>query len=90
MNNKDFVARLAADTNSDAKTVQKLVNDALEELFCIFDEGNDLMIHGFGIFELKKRKERIIVNPVTMKRMLVPPRLSLSFKLSDTVKSKLK
>lgn len=90
MNNKEFIAQLAANISSDAKTTQKLVNDALEELSCIFEAGNDLQVHGFGTFELKKRKERVIINPVTMKRMLVPPRLSLSFKLSDTLKNKLK
>lgn len=90
MNNKEFIAQLSSAVGTDAKVTQRLVNEAIEELSVLFDRDGDVLVHGFGTFELKKRKERIIMNPATMKRMLVPPKVSLTFKLSETMKSKLK
>ncbi len=40
--------------------------------------------------ETKKKMERVIVNPSTGQRMLVPPKLVLSFKPNQTWKDKLK
>ena len=39
--------------------------------------------------EAKKKVERIVVNPSTGKRMLVPPKIALSFKPSALLKSKI-
>ena len=41
---------------------------------------------GFGTFEVKKRLERVMVNPSTGLRMLVPPKLVLNFKPAATIK----
>lgn len=90
MNNKEFIAQLSSVTGTDAKVTQRLVNEAVEELSALFDKDGDVLVHGFGTFELKKRKERIIINPASMKRMLVPPKVSLTFKLSESMKSKIK
>ena len=47
-------------------------------------------LQGFGLFEVKKKAERISVNPVSGKRYLVPPKLVPVFKPGATLKSKLK
>jgi len=44
----------------------------------------------FGSFEVKKKLERIMINPTTGQRMLVPPKLTLGFKISPTWRDKLK
>ena len=44
----------------------------------------------FGTFEVKKRLERVVVNPTTKKRQLVPPKLVLGFRPVASVKEKLK
>lgn len=90
MNNKEFIAELSSSMGMNAKDTQKMMNDFIEELSCCFDESKDVTLHGFGVFELKNRKERIITNPSSGKKMLVPPKLSLSFKLSETLKNKIK
>ena len=90
MNNKEFIAELSSSMGMNAKDTQKMMNDFIEELSCCFDESKDVALHGFGVFELKNRKERIIMNPSSGKKMLVPPKLSLSFKLSETLKNKIK
>ena len=42
------------------------------------------------VFETKKKMERIMVNPASGQRMLVPPKLVLNFKRNQTLKEKLK
>ena len=90
MNNKEFIAKLSDQTGLDTKATQKLVNQTIDELATLLDDGNDVLIHGFGTFEVKFKKERVITNPSSMKKMLVPPKLSLNFRLSETAKTKLK
>lgn len=42
------------------------------------------------LLRLKKRLERIVVNPGTKQRMLVPPKLVLGFKPIASLKEKVK
>ena len=53
-------------------------------------EGKIIAIQGFGTFEVKKKMERISVNPSTQQRMLIPPKLVLTYKPSITLKEKFK
>ena len=55
-----------------------------------FDNGESVSVSGFGTFEVKKRLERIMVNPSTGQRMIVPPKLVLNFKPSASIKEELK
>ena len=45
----------------------------------ISNEGS-IIISNIGQFEIKKKRERISVNPVNGKRYLIPPKLSPVFK----------
>ena len=49
-----------------------------------------VVISNFGCFEVKKKLERIMINPSTQQRMLVPPKLVLGFKPNTSWKDKLK
>lgn len=51
---------------------------------------NSVNIPGFGVFEPRKRNERIINQPSTGKRMLVPPKVVVAFKASGKLKQKIK
>ncbi|MDR0540952.1 MAG: HU family DNA-binding protein [Dysgonamonadaceae bacterium] len=53
-------------------------------------KNNPVSLHNFGTLEVKKREERLSVNPASGKRMLVPPKLVVKFKPSSTLKDKLK
>ena len=70
--------------------VQKLVNTLIEGMGNSFEAGENVSLSGFGTFEVKKRMERVVVNPSTGLRMLVPPKLVLAFKPKASVKEKLK
>lgn len=90
MNNKEFIAELAERTGYSAKDTQKLVNTLIDAMGDAFQEDNAILVPNFGLFETKKKMERIMVNPSTGQRMLVPPKLVLTFKPNQTWKEKLK
>jgi DNA-binding protein HU-beta len=65
-----------------------MVDDTLRILEEHFAQGNPVNISSFGTLEVKKKMERISVNPTTGKRYLIPPKLVLSFKQSNILKEK--
>ena len=90
MNNKDFMTELASRTGFNAAETQRLVNKLTETLGDYFQEGDTVAINNFGSFEVKKKMERIMVNPSTGQRMLVPPKLVLNFKPNSNWKEQIK
>ena len=88
MNNKEFIAELSRQTNQSASATAKLVNDTLRILEEHFQQNDAINISSFGTFEVKKKMERISVNPTTGKRYLIPPKLVLSFRWSNVLKEK--
>ena len=90
MNNKQFIAELAQRMGYSSQETQKMVYHLIDAMGDNFLEGNTIAVQNFGSLEVKKRMERIIVNPSLGQRMLVPPKLTLSFKISPTWKDKLK
>lgn len=90
MNNNDFINALAARTDLPTKTVQKLAADFANEVAERLDDETQLAVTGFGMFEVKKKLERVVVNPATKQRKLIPPKLVLAFRPSAVLKEKLK
>lgn len=90
MNNKDFIAQLANSTGYTQADTQQMVKTLIEKMTESFEDEGAVQITGFGTFEVKKRLERVVVNPGTQQRMLVPPKLVLSFKPIATIKENLK
>ena len=90
MNNKEFVAELAQLTGYTPKDTQKLVNNIINAMGDAFQEGDAVLVPNFGVFETKKKMERVMVNPSTGQRMLVPPKLVLNFKPNQSWKDMLK
>ena len=88
MNNKEFINALATRLQENPKTVKQHVEALVDALANMLDEGATLNVQGFGTYEVKKKKERIIVHPITKQRQLVPPKLVIAFKPSPTLKDK--
>ncbi len=89
MNNKEFIAELSRRMGMTVKetgaTMQALVAEMTDQL----ENENVISIQGFGTFDVKKKLERVVVNPSTRQRMLVPPKLVLNFKSSTLLKDKM-
>ena len=88
MNNKEFINALATRLQENPKTVKQHVGALVDALANMLDEGATLNVQGFGTYEVKKKKERIIVHPMSKQRQLVPPKLVIAFKPSPTLKDK--
>lgn len=90
MNNKEYIAELSRRTGFSQDNTQRMVRCVIESMAQQFDGGENVMVPDFGAFELKNRMERIVVNPSTGQRMMVPPKIVLSFKPVASVKNKIK
>lgn len=90
MTNKEFITALAERNNISAKEAQKLVETMTDIMGTNLSEGDTITIQGFGNYEVKKKMERIIVNPTTKQRQLIPPKLAVAFKPSNVLKDKIK
>ncbi len=89
MNNKEFINALALRGNQNIKDTRQLVEALVSVISEALDNGDAISIQNFGTFEVKKKNERIIVNPTTKQRQLVPPKLVVGFKPSAALKDKL-
>ncbi|MDD6952701.1 MAG: HU family DNA-binding protein [Prevotella sp.] len=90
MNNKELINELAEESGYTKEDSQRLVKSLIDTMSEDFEKGENVTISGFGTFEVKKRMERVLVNPTTGKKMLVPPKLVLGFKPSNSIKEQLK
>ena len=90
MNNKEFISELSQRLNYNNKETTRLVSSLLSIMTQELQDGNTIAIQGFGSFEVKKKLERISVNPVTQQRLLIPPKLVLTYKPSISLKEKFK
>jgi len=90
MNNKEFLSDLSLRTGMSNKEVTSLAGAAVSAIAGELMDENQVSISGFGTFEVKKKLERVLVNPVTKQRMLVPPKMVVSFKPNTSLKLKVK
>ena len=90
MNNKEFITELAERLGYTAKDTQKLAGNLINAMVDAFQEDQAVLVPNFGVFETKKKMERIMVNPGTGQRMLVPPKRVLNFKPNQSWKAQLK
>ncbi len=89
MNNKDYISELADRTGNTKQMTQKMVLSVMDSLVSQVEEEDTVQIPLFGTFERKKRLERILTNPNSTKKMLVPPKLILSFRPATSWKSEI-
>lgn len=90
MNNKEFISELSKRLGYSNKDTTQLVSSVISIMAQELQDGKTVAIQGFGSFEVKKKMERISVNPTTQQRMLIPPKLVLSYKPSISLKEKFK
>lgn len=89
MNNKEFINELASRSDLSVSDTTDKVNKLVSVITERLKANDSITITGFGQFEVKKRMERVSVNPTSGMRYLVPPKLTLSFRQSNTLKEKL-
>ncbi len=90
MNTKQLVSVLSHKNKMSEQKVTELLQLTMSKMCDELVDGKVISVKGFGAFEVKKKNERVLVQPITGIKMLVPPKLVLSFKQSTILKDKLK
>lgn len=90
MDYKTFIDTLSRRVNAGKDETYEMVESLCEVIADTALEGDTVTFPGFGSFEPRKRNERISVHPSTGKRMLLPPKITLSFRASTILKQKIR
>jgi len=90
MNNKQFLTELSGKCQISAEQAALQIQTLVGVMENLWQNGDSVSLSGFGVLEVKKKNERVSVNPTTGVRMLVPPKLVLTYKPSSILKEKLK
>lgn len=90
MKNKELISELSKRMGWTQQEVTNMISAFNSVVSDELMDNNSIYLQGFGQFEVKKKAERITVNPLTGKRYLVPPKLAPVFKPGKTIKDKLK
>lgn len=90
MTNKELIAELSKRLEWTQAQTSKIMEDAVSVINTNLANTNSINIQGFGLFETKRRQERMSVNPVSKQRFLVPPKITPAFRPGQVVKDKLK
>ena len=90
MNNKDVISAVSQRLGYTQEDTRKLVDTLIDAMGDAFQDNTSVSVPNFGVFEVKKIMESILVNPSTKQRMLVQPKLVLNFRPNSSVKEKLK
>lgn len=88
MDNKKFTEELSARLDVSLATVNLLIEGLGKEIADTAIQMDGIVVPGFGVFEPKLREERVALHPASGKRLLVPPKIYLSFKQSPVLKQK--
>lgn len=88
MNNKEFISELSRKLGYTNKDTSQLVSSVIGVMTQELQDGNNIVIQGFGTFEVKKKLERISINPATQQRMLIPPQVSADLQTQRNLKRK--
>lgn len=81
------MAQLAGRAALTTTETSQLTEALIATLISAVEDEHSVSIKGFGIFELKKKAERMTVLP-NKKRMLFPPKLQMAFKPAIALKDK--
>jgi DNA-binding protein HU-beta len=90
MNNKEFQTEVAKRLGISQKRSAELIKGYIDTILQQLTDVDELPFFSIGTFEVKQKEQRIIINPSSKKRMLVPPKLVLNFRPTTALKNKCK
>lgn len=90
MDHKKFIDQVSREAGLDKETCNAFLDSMVELMEASLSSGDSVSVPSFGNFEPRKRNERVMSHPSAPgKRMLVPPKLVVSFKPSAVLKNKI-
>lgn len=90
MTNKELIAQLSERLGWTQIRVSEILSQTVDQMSAHLIDNSIITIQNFGVFQTRKKAERISVNPQTQQRFLVPPKITVHFKPSSILKEKYK
>jgi DNA-binding protein HU-beta len=90
MNNKELTTELTRILELPKEKISALLEATAQLMAEELSKGTSVNMQGFGVFESRRKEERVSVNPRTKVRTLIPPKQVLVFKPSNSLKEKAK
>ena len=86
MNKTDLIAVASEQTGLSKKDTERVVNAALDAITAELSKGERVQLSGFGIFEVRTRKERTVRNPRTNEEIQIAASSAPAFKAAKALK----
>lgn len=90
MTNEEFITELSERLDWTQLKVKEVLAQTVEHLNSNLAGNIIIDIPNFGVFQTKKKSEKISVDAQTQERFLVPPKISVNFKPASMLKEKYK
>jgi DNA-binding protein HU-beta len=90
MNNKELITTLARNLDLPKEKITDLLELTIAAMADELSKGTSVNMQGFGVFEARRKDERVSVNPRTKVRTLIPPKQVVVFKPSNSLKNQVK
>jgi len=86
---KDLVDRIAEKMKTKQLMVKPIVQCFLNEIIAELAKNNRLEFRDFGVFEVKEQTARTAQNPKTLRKIQVPAKRKVKFKMGRMMKERL-
>jgi len=86
---KELIDRIAERTQAKRVAVKSIIQAFLDEITRELSENNRLEFRDFGVFETRRRAARVAQNPKTLKRVEVPAKRTVKFKMGRLMRENL-
>ncbi len=86
---KELIDRISEREGCKRVLVKRIIQAFLDSIVEELGEGNRLEFRDFGVFESKVRAARQAQNPKTMKKVQVPSKRTVKFKVGRVMKERL-
>lgn len=89
MTKRDLVVGVATEIGLTQSVIKRVIEVTLQEIVDSLCRGEKVELRGFGVFKVKKRKERIGRNPKTGEEVPIKARYIAYFKSGKLLKDKI-
>jgi integration host factor subunit beta len=86
---KELIDRIAEITQAKRVVVKRIIQSFLDELISELTKGNRFEFRDFGIFENHTRAAHTGQNPKTLRKVAVPTKRIVTFKMGRILKQKM-
>ena len=84
----DIISAIQTENGYSLQKSADTVETLLEIIKRTMETGEDVLVSGFGKFQVKTKKERRGRNPATNEDLILPPRKVVTFKCSGKLRDK--